>query len=316
MQQLRVVGLAVILAGSAAQVCCAAGPLEVKAAAQAQEPVDFELMTWVEVKDALAHGKTTALIYNGGTEQRGPQAVNGGHTLVAHAKVVAIARALGNAIATPVLPFSPNRASAELPGTIGITAETFKEINKEVAEELIKSGFKNVVLMGDHGGGQKELGEVATELDAKYAPQGIRVVYCEDAYKKSNDDYDAWIASKGLSPSGHASINDTSEMMYLEPSPNAWVRSDKLPEAVGAPRRHNAQGGAASATGSAAAQGSAPAGSAAPAPSMAMSGAMPKWPANGVMGDGRKSTAEIGKYGYDIHVSEAVAQIKQLLGEK
>ena len=305
MRRLLSVGIAVILAGSAVRLCSASGPSEAKTTAHAEDRVDFELMTWVEVKDALAHGKTTALIYNGGTEQRGPQAVNGGHTLVAHAKVVAIARALGNAIAAPVLPFSPNRASADLPGTIGLTAATFKEVNKEVAEELIRSGFKNVVLMGDHGGGQKELGQLATELDAQYAPQGIRVVYCEDAYKKSNDDYDAWIASKGLSPGGHASINDTSEMMYLEPEPNAWIRSDKLPEAVGAPRKRapQAQEGT---------QASAPAA----APAATQSASAPSTPSNGVMGDGRKSTAEIGKYGYDIHVSEAVAQIKQLLGEK
>src|ERR1700751_4442305 len=82
--------------------------------------VDFGMMTWPEVKSALAAGKTTALIYNGGTEQRGPQCVNGGHTLIGQATVIAIARKLGNAIAAPVLPFSPNNASAELPGTIGI----------------------------------------------------------------------------------------------------------------------------------------------------------------------------------------------------
>jgi hypothetical protein len=40
-------------------------------------------MTWPEVKQALEQGKTTALIYNGGTEQRGPRNVNGGHTLMA-----------------------------------------------------------------------------------------------------------------------------------------------------------------------------------------------------------------------------------------
>ena len=57
--------------------------------------VDFEMMTWVEVKKAIQDGKTTALIYNGGTEQRGPQNVNGGHTLMGHATVVAIAEKLG-----------------------------------------------------------------------------------------------------------------------------------------------------------------------------------------------------------------------------
>src|SRR5262252_7213813 len=70
--------------------------------------VDFEMMTWPEVKKALQQGKTTALIYNGGTEQRGPQNVNGGHTLMGRATVLAIAEKLGNAIAAPVLPFSVN----------------------------------------------------------------------------------------------------------------------------------------------------------------------------------------------------------------
>jgi creatinine amidohydrolase/Fe(II)-dependent formamide hydrolase-like protein len=276
------------MAGAAAAlVCGAVAPVAGAAGkAQAQDRVDLELMTWVEVKEAIAHGRTTALVYNGGTETRGPQAVNGGHTLVAHAKVVAIARALGNAIAAPVLPFSPNNANAELPGTIGITPATYQQINQEIAEQLIGNGFRNVVLMGDHGGGQKQLAEVAQVLDARYASQGIRVVYCDDAYDKSNADFDAYIASKGLSPGGHASINDTSEMMFLEPAPNAWVRRDKLTEAVGTERRRGA----------------------APDP-----GAPPP---NGVSGDGRKSAPAIGKVGYDLHVNEAVAQIRQLLGSR
>jgi creatinine amidohydrolase/Fe(II)-dependent formamide hydrolase-like protein len=312
----------VMLAGTAATITAQAptqGPVARPPAYKATDHVDLELMTWVEVKDAIAHGKTTALVFNGGTETRGPQAVNGGHTLVAHAKVVAIAKELGNAIAAPVLPFSPNNASADLPGTIGLSADTFKQINKEIAEQLIKNGFKNVVLMGDHGGGQKQLGEVATELDAKYAPQGIRVVYCNDAYEKSNADYDAWLEKNGYSPGGHASINDTSEMMYLEPTPDFWVRSDKLPEAWAPPRPPRAprpEGGSAAGTAPAATTNAAASATgtttssatpAAPRP--------PRAPGNGVQGDGRRSNAALGKYGYDIHVKEAVDQIKLLLSQ-
>ena len=60
--------------------------------AQGREPlVEFENMTWVEVKEAIAAGKTTALFYTGGTEQRGPHNTNGGHTFMARATVKAIA---------------------------------------------------------------------------------------------------------------------------------------------------------------------------------------------------------------------------------
>ena len=123
--------------------------LAVSSYGQTNVPPDFGMMTWPEVKKAQAEGKTTALVFNGGTEQRGPQNVNGGHTLMAQAQVLAIAGKLGNAIAAPVLPFSPNEASAELPGTIGLTPEIFALVNERVAEQLLKSGFRNVVLMGD-----------------------------------------------------------------------------------------------------------------------------------------------------------------------
>src|SRR5262249_32607489 len=77
-----------------------AGKPAVAKSAKAKAPlIEFETMTWPEVKQALAEGKTTALFYTGGTEQRGPQNANGGHNLMAKATVKAIALKLGNAIA-------------------------------------------------------------------------------------------------------------------------------------------------------------------------------------------------------------------------
>src|SRR5438045_8588032 len=109
-------------------------------------------MTWVEVKSALAAGKTTALIYTGGTEQRGPQLANGYHNLVAHAQVETIARELGNAIFLRVLPYTPHDAEA-LPGTIGITNELLAAMLERSTEEPIVKRFRNGRLVGEHGGG-------------------------------------------------------------------------------------------------------------------------------------------------------------------
>ncbi len=247
-------------------------------------PVDFEMMTWVEVKHALEQGKTTALMYNGGTEQRGPQNVNGGHTLMGHATVIAIAEKLGNAIAAPVLPFSVNRASAALPGTIGLTGEIFAAVNERVAEELITSGFKNVVLMGDHGGGQTELAHVAKKLSDKYAGKGIRVVYCDDVYFKANADFDKWLQENGYPLSSHAGIPDTSEMLYLG-GDKGWVRKEEIPKALGDPM--GARGAARDPNA--------------------------KRVNNGITGDARRSTAELGKRAFDMKVDYAVRQIRELL---
>jgi creatinine amidohydrolase len=248
--------------------------------------VEFEMMTWPEVKQAIhEQGKTTVLVYNGGTEQRGPQNVNGGHTLMARAPTKAIAEKLGNAIAAPVLPFSPNEASADLPGTIGLTPALFAAVNERVAEQLIKTGFKNVVLMGDHGGGQKELADVAKKLDEKYLPQGVRVVFCDDVYRKRQDDFDKWLAANGYPSSSHAGIPDTSEMLYL--GGTGWVRKELIPTALGDP--------------------------------MPKPGEQPdpnaKRVNNGITGDARRSSAALGKRVFEMKVDYAVNQIHRLLNQ-
>ena len=252
----------------------------------AQKPVvEFEMMTWAEVKKAIHdEGKTTVLVYNGGTEQRGPQNVNGGHNLMAAQTVRAIALKLGNAITAPVMPFSVNEASAELPGTIGLTGPVFAAVNEQVAEQLIKSGFKNVVLMGDHGGGQKELGEVARKLDAKYSSQGIRVVFADEMYEKAQGDYEKWLADNKYPSGGHAAVMDTSEMLYLG-GDKGWVRKELIPTALGDPVRRRGE---------------------TPDPNA-------KRVNNGITGDARPSTPELGKRIFDMKVDYAVRQIKQLL---
>src|ERR1043165_4589020 len=167
--------IAIFAAAAASAQPPAAKPAGTKAAASARKQplVEFEMMTWPEVKQALADGKTTALFYTGGTEQRGPQNVNGGHTLMGKATVKAIALKLGNAIRMRVLPYTPNNASAQLPGTIGLTPELLAAVLERVTEQAITTGFKNVVLMGDHGGGQPNVyRDVAQKLNDKYSPQG------------------------------------------------------------------------------------------------------------------------------------------------
>src|SRR5436309_5023918 len=175
-----------------------------QSATAAKQPlVEFEMMTWPEVKAAMAAGRTTALVYTGGTEQRGPQNVNGGHTLMGREIVRAIALRLGNAIAMPVLPYTPNNASADLPGTIGLTPELLSATLERVSEQAIATGFKNVVIMGDHGGGQPDAYRtVATKLEAKYAPKA-HVYFCDEVYKKAQDDFDAWLVAHGYPRSSH-----------------------------------------------------------------------------------------------------------------
>jgi creatinine amidohydrolase len=116
-----------------------------------------------------------------------------------------------------VLPFSPTDGfvKPQWPGTISVSTELYTKINEAIVANMVVAGFKNIVLMGDHGGGQKQLEELAGSLDAKYSPQGVHVLYSAAAYFKARDDFNAILKEKNLPVSNHAGIPDTSELMYL-----------------------------------------------------------------------------------------------------
>jgi len=264
-----------------------------QSATAAKQPlVEFEMMTWPEVKAAMAAGRTTALVYTGGTEQRGPQNVNGGHTLMGREIVRTIALRLGNAIAMPVLPYTPNNASADLPGTIGLTPEILGVVLERVVEQSMTTGFKNVVIMGDHGGGQPATyTEVAKKMDARYAPEGKHVYFCDQVYAKAQGDFDKWLIEHGYPSSSHAGIPDTSTMLYLG-GDKGWVRKELIATAEGDPVPPPGARGRGR-------------------------GADPNAPPrknNGITGDARKSTAALGKMAFDIKIDYAVKQIQGFVG--
>jgi creatinine amidohydrolase len=253
------------------------------ATATAQQQVDTELMTYPEIAAAMRTGKTTVLIYNGGTEQRGPHAVLGGHTLIARRASVEIARRLGNALVAPVLPFSiaGGHLNPKWPGSVNLPGPLFSAVNEAVVDSMVVNGFKNIVLMGDHGGGQRELQDLARRLDEKYGPRGTHVYFCGDLYSKTAADVAAWVKEHNLPAATHGGIHDTSVLMYL--GGDSYVRKDKL--AAGDPVLPPGQR---------------------PDP------ATPRVD-NGVTGDPRPATPEFGKLFFDMQVANAVAQIRSLV---
>jgi len=237
--------------------------------AQKADPVEIDLLTHAEIYEAIhKQGKTTVLVFNGGTEQRGPHAVLGGHTLMARRRAEVIARRLGNALVAPVLPFSPaaSHLNAKWPGSVDLPADLYVRVNEAVVASMVTNGFRDIVLMGDHGGGQAELEKLARTMDAKYAAQKVHVYFCGSVYRKARDDFNAWLKQQNLPVGTHASIPDTSELMYL--GGDAFVRRDRL--VAGSPD-------------------------------------------NGITGDPRPSSAELGKRVFDMKVEYGVEEIRRLV---
>lgn len=136
----------------------------------APNTVWIEEMTWVDVRDAIKSGKTTAIIATGGIEPNGPWLVTGKHNYVLQANCDAIARKLGNALCAPIVkfvpegPHEPKGGHMRSPGTISMREETYRAILTDIAHSLKQHGFKTIIYIGDSGGNQAGQRYVADSL--------------------------------------------------------------------------------------------------------------------------------------------------------
>lgn len=241
--------------------------------------VHLEALTWTELADRLAGGATTVLVPIGGTEQSGPHLVLGKHNVRVRALAERIAQALDHTLVAPVLAYVPEgaieppAAHMRFAGTLSIDTATFEALLESTARSLRRHGFREVVLLGDHGGYQASLVKVAAKLNRAWAadPPGsrCRVHALTDYYQASTAGHAQLLAARGFTSAeigSHAGLADTALALAIDPS---LVRPDQLQRAAKSGDRA------------------------------------------GVWGDPRRATAELGQLGVDRIVATSVAAIRE-----
>ena len=297
----------------------------------AQQPavadvVELEYLTHTEVTDKIKNqGFTSVLIVTGGTEERGPHAVLGGHTIMSRYRAAEIAKRLGKTLVAPILPIAVSatglRENTDQPGGVQMPADAFKTVQLAMIESMAMNGFKDIFVMGDHGGGQNEMRQAVEEEDAKLSAKDVRVYYIGDFYQKTHDDIDMYMYEHKLPIAGHGAMMETSEMLYWESAKGLpagslirpiyktvpYAPANEDPEAWKAARDARA----ARASGAAPAAGAARGGGRAAADPNA-----PPRVNNGLSGNPHPATKEIGKDVVEIGVKNTVAQIQALKKER
>ena len=90
-------------------------------------------------------------------------------------------------------------------------------------------GFKDILFIGDSGGNQAGMRNVATKLTEEWKAAGTRVYALTDYYEGGREHYRAWMeAAFGYDDAvvgSHAGISDTSQMLFVRP---AGIRKDQL----------------------------------------------------------------------------------------
>jgi creatinine amidohydrolase/Fe(II)-dependent formamide hydrolase-like protein len=292
--------------------------------------VDIELLTHSEIYDKIhKEGKSTVIIVNGGTEQRGPQNVLGGHTIMGHEKGIEIAKKLGNALVAPTLPYGTNASGLgeAMPGGVSLPSEVFKGVKTAEVESMVANGFKTIFLMGDHGGGQAEMAQVAQEEEKKLSPKGIHVYYIADFYYKAHDDFDLYCYNHKLPIQSHGGIMDTSQMMYMEPVQGIYTRAiyktvpyNDGPDNETWKKQYDerianggARGGGQRGGDAAAAGGQRGRGGRGDQPQPAANRDGSSRGNNGITGNPHQASKDLGRISADIAVNNAIAEIQKVL---
>jgi creatinine amidohydrolase/Fe(II)-dependent formamide hydrolase-like protein len=219
----------------------------------------LELLTWPELKAQIAAGSTTVLVPIGGTEQNGPHMALGKHNVRVRLVAGRIADRLGNAIVAPVVAYVPEGSidppteHMRYPGTISIPVPVFEATIEAAARSFRQHGFRDIVLLGDHGGYAASLERVAARLNKEWrADPRVRVHALGEYYRAAQSPYADDLKARGLSAAqigSHAGVADTSLMLALDASlVRADVAAARSPGTggdgvVGDPRRSSAEFG-------------------------------------------------------------------------
>lgn len=197
---------------------------------QAPDTVFIDELTWEETRDALKAGKRTVIIPIGGTEKNGYHMVLGKHNFVVSFAANQMARKLGNTLVAPTIQFVPEGdPDRQDPGEISLPSPAYDMLLDAAARCLKAHGFTDILFIGDSGGNQTGMRNVADKLTEEWKGSGVRVYALTDYYEGGRQHYRAWLEAAhnydDQTVGSHAGISDTSQMLHVRP---AGIRKDQI----------------------------------------------------------------------------------------
>ncbi|MGI8811402.1 MAG: creatininase family protein [Pyrinomonadaceae bacterium] len=170
---------------------------------------EMERINWMEFRDVVPVKIKTVLLATGTLEPHGV-INNGADNTAPFAMAKTIARRT-NAMIAPTLPYGITGSMEAYPGAFQITEAAYRPFVKQILEGLAKTGFRNIIILNGHGGGQTAVlqsvaAEVATERHVRtlvinwwsFASDETKEVFGEDG--------------------GHAGLNETAFIQAIDPT--------------------------------------------------------------------------------------------------
>jgi len=170
----------------------------------AQTSLWTEELTAQEVRDAVKSGKTTIVIGTGGVEQNGPYTAGGKHNFVLQTVMPYIGKAIGNTLLAPIVKFVPEGDIDPKPsghmlhaGTISVEQATFEALLTDICRSYKTHGFTDIILIGESGGNQTGMANVAKKLNERWSAEKARGHFLAEYYSEDMWSYD-FLKKRGI----------------------------------------------------------------------------------------------------------------------
>lgn len=184
------------------------------AAAACAQPKDFvstremDRINWMEFKEVVPSKTNTVLLPTGTLEPHGV-INNGADNTAPTAMAQTIARRV-NAMIAPTLPYGITGSMEAYPGAFQITEAAYRPFIKQVLEGLAKNGFRNIIILNGHGGGQTAvLQSVAAEVASERKVRTLVINW----WSFASDETKEVFGEDG----GHAGLNETAFIQAIDP---------------------------------------------------------------------------------------------------
>ena len=190
----------------------------------AQSTREMNDINWMEFREFVPSKITTVLLPTGTLEAHG--VANNGADNTAP---IAIARKLAvelNAMVAPAVNYGMTGSLDAYPGSMTISEKAYRAYLGDILEGLAKQGFKNIIVINGHGGGQTAVLEQLSEETGRAHQVRTLVVnwwsYCSDITLKIFGE-----------DGGHAGWNETAMVQAID---KKLVHPERYSDAMATPR--------------------------------------------------------------------------------
>ncbi len=170
---------------------------------------EMDRINWMEFREVVPSKINTVILPTGTLEPHGV-ANNGADNTAPFAMAKTIVPRV-NALIAPTLPYGITGSMEAYPGAFQITESAYRPFVKQILEGLSKNGFRNIIILNGHGGGQTAvLQSVAAEVAAERKVRTLVINW----WSFASDETKAVFGEDG----GHAGWNETAFIQAIDPT--------------------------------------------------------------------------------------------------